>query len=85
MEQILKNLGKKVSRAVAGYWLTRESQIKKQKTAGRADQGARGAVTGGAQMDGFISLLTEIIKKAGVDDKRNRIGKYHYDASPHPG
>ena len=55
MEKILKNLCERVSEAVAHYWITRESQAKKQEISGRADQGLRSAVTGGAQMDGFIA------------------------------
>lgn len=66
---ILKNLPKRVSKAVAHYWMTRETQAKKQKTSGRADQGLRSAVTGGAQMDGFISLMTEIIVDAGINER----------------
>lgn len=54
---------------MATYWLTRESQARKQETSGWTDQGLRGAVTGGAQMDGFISLLTEIIIDAGIDER----------------
>ena len=49
----------KVSRAVAYFWQTRQSQVEKQKQTGSTDQGFRGAVTGGAQMDGFINLITE--------------------------
>ncbi|RLB59085.1 MAG: restriction endonuclease, partial [Deltaproteobacteria bacterium] len=33
-----------------------------------ADAGLRGAVTGGAQMDGFIDLFTKIIVDAGMDE-----------------
>jgi len=33
------------------------------------DQGARSAVTGGAQMDGFISLFVNLIKSAGIERK----------------
>jgi hypothetical protein len=69
MEKILKNLSERVSRAVASYWLTRENQAKKQESSGRADQGLRSAVTGGAQMNGFTSLLTEIIIDAGIAEK----------------
>ncbi len=67
MSNILRNIDKKVGRAVAHYWLTRESQTKKQKSSGGKDQGFRGAVTGGAQMDGFISLLSVILKEAGIN------------------
>lgn len=35
---------------------------------GTADQGARGAVTGGKQMDGFVKVLCELIVRAGLPD-----------------
>lgn len=58
---------RQVAEAVSTYWLTRERQVKKQRSSGGKDQGTRSAVTGGAQMDGFIDLLTEFLEKAGVD------------------
>ena len=39
---------------------------KKQEAGGKADQGLRSAVTGGAQMDGFIDLFTELVTEAGI-------------------
>lgn len=63
---ILKNLHDRTRDAVAHYWRTRAAQRKKQEENGRADQGLRSAVTGGAQMDGFIALFTDIITLAGV-------------------
>ena len=42
------------------------AQRDKQKKTGKADQGLRSAVTGGAQMDGFIDLLTDIITGTGI-------------------
>ena len=69
MEKILRDLQDPVSKAVSHYWSTRENQAKKQESSGRADQGLRSAVTGGAQMDGFISLLTEIIVDSGIDER----------------
>ncbi|MFA5354238.1 MAG: PaeR7I family type II restriction endonuclease, partial [Thermodesulfovibrionales bacterium] len=66
MNRTLTDLPGRLSQAVALYWSTRENQARKQASAGRADQGLRSAVTGGAQMDGFISLFTEIIAAAGV-------------------
>jgi hypothetical protein len=56
----------KLKKAIAVYWQTREDQSKKQKDQGNSDQGARSAVTGGAQMDGIINLLTEIISESGI-------------------
>ena len=66
MERVFKHLSSRVSQAVAHYWLTRENQLYKQKALGRTDQGARSAVTGGAQMDGFIQIITELIGAAGI-------------------
>jgi hypothetical protein len=54
------------AKAVAHYWQTRSAQRKKQEQTGKADQGLRSAVTGGAQMDGFIDLFTELITQAGI-------------------
>jgi hypothetical protein len=65
-DDILKDLPALVSRAVARYWETRATQRNKQKQTGKADQGLRSAVTGGAQMDGFIDLFKELIVATGV-------------------
>jgi hypothetical protein len=56
-------------RAVTHYWTTRGAQSRRQQDSGRADQGARAAVTGGAQMDGFIALFTELITAAGMPER----------------
>ena len=61
-----ESLDKDVARAVAHYWHTRGAQSRKQSKSGRADQGARSAVTGGAQMDGFIKLISGLIVEAGA-------------------
>lgn len=63
----LTGLPKRTSEAVRYYWRTRSHQSKKQLLAGRSDQGLRSAVTGGAQMNGFMSLLTDLVVEAGVD------------------
>jgi hypothetical protein len=59
----LKDLDEKISKAVAHYWKTRSSQRQKQEQTGKADQGLRSAVTGGAQMDGFIDLFSELVTR----------------------
>lgn len=64
--QILKNLRDQTKDAVAHYWQTRAAQGRKQKETGKADQGFRSAVTGGAQMDGFINLFTELVTQVGI-------------------
>ena len=69
MEEKLKNLDKKTKTAVAHYWITRQSQRNKQGKNGRKDAGLRSAVTGGAQLDGFINLFTDLILEVGIDSK----------------
>ncbi len=58
-----------VQKAVSHYWQTRAVQKTKQEKGGTADQGLRSAVTGGAQMDGFIDLFSSLISKAGIPEK----------------
>lgn len=67
MSKLIDNLENHISDAVAHYWQTRNTQRERQKKKGAADAGLRGAVTGGAQMDGFIDLFTKIIINAGMD------------------
>ncbi|MEZ6066639.1 MAG: PaeR7I family type II restriction endonuclease [Planctomycetaceae bacterium] len=50
-----RRLKRGVSNAVRHFWDTRTGQARKQTDAGRTDQGSRGAVTGGKQMDGFVA------------------------------
>jgi hypothetical protein len=63
----IDSLRKHVSEAIAHYWRIRRKQSQKQAKSGRADQGARSAVTGGAQMDGFIHLIGDLIIEAGAE------------------
>ena len=60
-------LDKKVKEAVRYFWSTREAQSLKQGTVtGTRDAGARAAVTGGAQMSGFIKVVSELLHTNGV-------------------
>ena len=76
MEKILRNLKERLAKAVSFYWLTRQNQANKQEATGQADQGFRSAVTGGAQMDEFIALLTEIVVDVGIDERHIYHSKY---------
>ena len=59
----------RVSAAVEHFWRTRLKQHKDQGSAtGKKDTGNRSAVTGGAQLDGFIDLLASILEDAGLPD-----------------
>ena len=61
-----REINKRLERAVKNYWSVRKSQQDRQQKAGRRDQGFRAAVTGGAQMDGFIEFFAELITDAGL-------------------
>ena len=78
---ILSELSKHTREAVRFYWQTRSQQLEKQRKAGGSDQGLRSAVTGGAQMNGFIELLTKLVIEAGID--RSHI--YYKDSLELPG
>ncbi|MEA3435286.1 MAG: PaeR7I family type II restriction endonuclease [Thermodesulfobacteriota bacterium] len=67
MAKLIENLEDLVSDAVAHYWRTRKAQKDKQRNRGVSDAGLRSAVTGGAQMDGFITLFKDLIVDTGID------------------
>jgi hypothetical protein len=48
------------------FWTTREKQAKSQAQRGATDQGARAAVTGGKQMDGFCRTIRKYLEDSGV-------------------
>jgi len=66
MQGIIENINQHVAEAVSHYWLTRRAQKDKQKKRGVSDAGLRSAVTGGAQMDGFIRLFRKLIVDSGI-------------------
>lgn len=70
MKESLSDLNVHLKQAVSHYWKTRKQQAAKQDQYGKKDQGARSAVTGGAQMNGFITLISELIVDSGID-RRN--------------
>jgi hypothetical protein len=74
----MKDLERKMASAVRHFWKTRQSQETRQGGRGGArDRGARAAVTGGKQLDGFIRLVNDILIESGVPDstifRRKRI------------
>ncbi len=63
------NYSEKVADAVAHFWRTRLKQGESQgSTTGVKDTSGRSAVTGGAQLDGFIRLLASILEDAGLPE-----------------
>ena len=60
-------IGERLRVAVKHFWNTRETQAQKQgSSSGSKDAGTRSAVTGGAQMNGFINLVRELLCESGL-------------------
>ena len=57
---------REIRKAVRHFWDTRKAQAQQQAASGTRDRGSRGAVTGGAQMDGFIQLIEDVIQRSGT-------------------
>lgn len=63
------NLDEEIARAITLFWNTRRRQIRKQAESASRDQGNRGAVTGGKQLDGFVKLMRDILLLNGLGEK----------------
>ena len=60
-------LEKRLRQAIKHFWNTRETQAQKQGSkTGARDAGTRTAVTGGRQMDGFVSLVRDTLCENGL-------------------
>lgn len=64
----LANYEVKAREAVKQFWSGRSNAQQKQKVSGKADQGQRGSVTGGKNMDGFLALMIDVIRANGLPD-----------------
>lgn len=68
---------KRLQAAVKHFWSTRDTQAQKQGSAsGSKDAGARSAVTGGAQMNGFINLVRDLLCESGLPKAHVYCEKY---------
>lgn len=56
----------KARKAVRAFWKNRGDAGEKQAASGKSDRGERAAVTSGKNMDGFVSLVTEIVRANGL-------------------
>jgi hypothetical protein len=60
-------LEQRLRKALRHFWSTRARQAQKQGSAtGAKDAGARAAVTGGAQMNGFVTLVRDLLCESGL-------------------
>lgn len=65
--RLLENLDEEVRSAIKFFWGTRDNQTKAQLAQGAVhDHGTRSAVTGGAQMNGFVTVVEKALHEAGV-------------------
>jgi hypothetical protein len=55
-----------LANTVSHFWRTRDVQLERQLQTARRDQGARGSVTVGKQMDGFVGLVRGVLQAAGI-------------------
>ena len=70
-----------LQKAVIQFWKTRSSQGKAQgNRSGFKDDGNRAMVTGGKQMDGFVSLFARLIENEGIPSS-----SIHVDQTTLPG
>lgn len=58
----------KAAEAIKAFWGTREAARQKQFKSGKTDQGERAGVTAGKSMDGFLSLVEEIVRRNGLEN-----------------
>src|SRR5437016_6700003 len=62
------DIEQKLKEAIPRFWKSRETQAQKQGSkTGIRDAGARAAVTGGSQMDGFVELVRDLLEESGIE------------------
>ena len=66
MTLALANYEQKARESIMAFWGNREKARQKQIESGNADQGERGGVTAGKNMDGFVALIIDLVKANGL-------------------
>jgi hypothetical protein len=62
----LADYKQKAHKAVKEFWGNRDAAKERQLALGKADQGERAGVTSGKNMDGFLSLIIDIVNLNGL-------------------
>ena len=62
----LSDYENKTRDAIKLFWKSRSDASQKQKAAGKVDQGERAGVTGGKNMNGFASLMVDVVRANGL-------------------
>src|SRR5260370_12969075 len=71
----LADYERKAREAIKVCWRNRAAAAQKQREQGREDQGERGGVTAGKNMDGFIALIQDVIRGNGLTDAQMMMGR----------
>lgn len=64
-----------VREAVRAFWGNRDAARRKQVESGKADQGERSSVTAGKNMDGFLSIVQQLVRANGLPDAEVRVAR----------
>lgn len=64
----LTNFEEQTASAIKAFWDTRAAAAERQKLSGIVDQGERAGVTSGKNMDGFVTLLADLVVANGLHE-----------------
>jgi len=65
MATALINFEERLQQAVRFFWRGRQDAVTKQQATGKRDQGNRGAVTGGKNLDAFRDMIVDVVNRHG--------------------
>lgn len=71
----LANYEERTREAIKLFWGNRHAAVAKQKLAGKVDAGERAGVTAGKNLDGFFTLIVELVEKNGLKDAQVHLMK----------
>lgn len=71
----LANFEVKAKEAVQAFWGNRDKAKQKQIEAGKVDAGERSSVTAGKNMDGFVTLIVDVVNANGLSDAEIHLSK----------
>ncbi len=63
----LADFQNKAQNAIKAFWGKREAARQRQSANGNVDQGERAGVTAGKNMDGFLTMVKEVVHRNGLE------------------
>jgi Restriction endonuclease XhoI len=61
--------------AIQAFWGGRDAALIKQASTSKQDAGTRGAVTAGKNLDGFVQLITELVRSQGLKHAKVHVAR----------